>query len=87
MAVSRRGRRLDLTVGPDPDQAEPGRDLLWPGEFLFGYPSQVGQFPPNEDPDMTKPGAPQEPDTDFTRNGAFLGFGGWSRRCRSSRCR
>jgi Dyp-type peroxidase family len=68
------GQALDPTVGPDPDQAEPGRDLLWPGEFLFGYPSQVGQFPPNEDPDMTKPGAPQEPDTDFTRNGAFLVF-------------
>jgi len=22
----------------DPDQGLPGADLLWPGEFVFGYP-------------------------------------------------
>jgi len=25
----------------DPDQGLPGADLLWPGEFVFGYPTQV----------------------------------------------
>ncbi|HSK76490.1 MAG TPA: hypothetical protein VLQ45_08515, partial [Thermoanaerobaculia bacterium] len=24
----------------DPDQGKPGQDLLWPGEFVFGYPGQ-----------------------------------------------
>ena len=24
----------------DPDQGKPGQDLVWPGEFVFGYPGQ-----------------------------------------------
>jgi Dyp-type peroxidase family len=63
------GVPLDPTTGSDPDQAEPGRDLLWPGEFIFGYPGQ--------DPgaaEFTEQGPPPDPDTDFTRNGAFLVF-------------
>jgi Dyp-type peroxidase family len=24
----------------DPDQGKPGQDLIWPGEFVFGYPGQ-----------------------------------------------
>jgi Dyp-type peroxidase family len=63
------GEPLDPTTGPDPDQAEPGRDLLWPGEFVFGYSGQDG----NAD-DLTEEGPSPEPDTDFTRNGAFLVF-------------
>jgi Dyp-type peroxidase family len=63
------GAALDPTVGPDPDQAEPGRDLLWPGEFLFGYPAQ--------DPvaaDLTIKGPVQEPPIPLMANGAFLVF-------------
>ncbi|MCB0970138.1 MAG: Dyp-type peroxidase [Acidimicrobiales bacterium] len=26
----------------DPDQGVPGQDLLWPGEFVLGYPRQAG---------------------------------------------
>src|SRR3712207_1788283 len=26
----------------DPDQGKPGQELVWPGEFVFGYPGQVG---------------------------------------------
>jgi Dyp-type peroxidase family len=25
----------------DPDQGKPGQDLIWPGEFVFGYPGQT----------------------------------------------
>jgi Dyp-type peroxidase family len=63
------GVPLDPTIGPDPDQAEPGRDLLWPGEFVFGYPGQNGSAK-----EFIEQGAPPDPDTDFTRNGAFLVF-------------
>src|SRR5947209_3170510 len=31
---------LEPTTGPDENQADPGRDLLWPGEFVFGYAGQ-----------------------------------------------
>jgi Dyp-type peroxidase family len=60
---------LDPTTGSESDQAEPGRDLLWPGEFVFGYP---GQHPQADD--MTEKGPCPEPDSDFTDNGAFLVF-------------
>lgn len=60
---------LDATVGPNQDQAEPGRDLLWPGEFVFGYSGQDGGAH-----DLTVQGPRPKPDTAFTRNGAFLVF-------------
>ncbi len=63
------GQPLDPSTGPDLDQAEPGRDLLWPGEFVFGY---SGQDPNAEE--LTVEGPRPQPDTDFTRNGAFLVF-------------
>lgn len=34
-----------LTPRQNPDdlnQGKPGQDLLWPGEFIFGYPQQIG---------------------------------------------
>jgi Dyp-type peroxidase family len=35
---------LTLRQNPnDPDQGKPGQDLLWPGEFVFGYPQQIGE--------------------------------------------
>ena len=34
----------------DPDQGKPGQDLLWPGEFVFGYPGQ------DADRDVAQPG-------------------------------
>jgi Dyp-type peroxidase family len=34
----------------DPDQGKPGQDLLWPGEFVFGYPGQ------SADRDVADPG-------------------------------
>ncbi|MGA9285243.1 MAG: Dyp-type peroxidase [Solirubrobacteraceae bacterium] len=38
----------------DPNQGQPGQDLLWPGEFVLGYPAQ--QRPPQ--PPAPLPGPP-----------------------------
>ena len=69
-----RGRISDdshdvLTVRQNPkdrNQGKPGQDLLWPGEFVFGYPGQ--------DPDrpVEEPGAVMEAGPDWARNGSFL---------------
>lgn len=68
--VSQPGIR-GLTPKPDPiygpDQGLAGRDLLWPGEFVFGYP---GQHP--DDP--VKQGPPPEMATPWLRNGSYMVF-------------
>lgn len=38
------------------DQGKPGQDLLWPGEFIFGYPQQVAT--PAEDGGLNKTAGP-----------------------------
>ena len=59
----------------DPDQGKPGQDLLWPGEFIFGYP---GQDPKAADitvkgPDSLHPdGTPVAPD--WAKDGSYLVF-------------
>lgn len=56
-------------LGPDENQGQPGQDLLWPGEFVFGYTAQ--------DPNATKftvPGAVKVPPAPFMANGAYLVF-------------
>lgn len=58
-----------LTPNANPgndDQGEPGQDLLWPGEFLFGYPEQDAGKP------LEEPGDVHEPPAPFMRNGAYL---------------
>jgi Dyp-type peroxidase family len=60
---------LEPTIGPDENQADPGRDLLWPGEFVFGY---AGQDP--DAVDFTVQGPVQTPPIPFMANGAFLVF-------------
>jgi Dyp-type peroxidase family len=51
----------------NPDQGLPGQDLIWPGEFVFGYPGQ--------DPsDATKPGPPPHMAAPWMRNGSYLVF-------------
>ena len=43
----------------DPNQGLPGQDLLWPGEFVFGYdgqkPANPGDQVSKDDPDPAKP--------------------------------
>jgi Dyp-type peroxidase family len=50
-----------------PNQGLPGQDLIWPGEFVFGYP---GQHP--EDP--VKAGPPPETAAPWMRNGSYMVF-------------
>ncbi len=50
-----------------PDQGLRGQDLLWPGEFVFGYP---GQHP--DDP--VKEGPPPEMAAPWMRNGSYMVF-------------
>jgi len=58
----------------NPDQGHPGQDLLWPGEFVLGYPTQKpkakkGHDGPNPDPGPTSKLGPT-----WTVDGSFLVF-------------
>ena len=50
-----------------PDQGLPGQDLIWPGEFVFGYPGQRPDHPTKQSrpPDMAAP---------WMRDGSFMVF-------------
>jgi Dyp-type peroxidase family len=51
----------------NPDQGLPGQDLIWPGEFVFGYPGQ--------DPkDPVKAGPPPHMAAPWLRNGSYMVF-------------
>ena len=50
-----------------PDQGLPGQDLIWPGEFVFGYP---GQHPT----DPHKPGPEPKMAAPWMRNGSCMVF-------------
>jgi len=50
-----------------PDQGLPGQDLLWPGEFVLGYPGQHRDNP-------TKQGPPAETAAPWMRNGSYMVF-------------
>ncbi|MEP7339821.1 MAG: hypothetical protein ABI977_18930, partial [Acidobacteriota bacterium] len=55
----------------DPDQGKPGQDLLWPGEFVFGYPRQNPK--PEEDGELnTSPGAVAADGPVWAKDGSFL---------------
>lgn len=59
---------LTATSNPnEPDQGLPGQDLLWPGEFVFGYYAQkdgAARF--------TERGDIRTPPIDWMKDGAFL---------------
>jgi Dyp-type peroxidase family len=58
---------LTLRQNPrDPDQGKPGQDLLWPGEFVFGY---SGQDPADAEKEGPKPCAPE-----WAKDGSYLVF-------------
>ncbi len=58
----------------DPDQGKPGQDLLWTGEFVFGYPTQIPTPKPEEDGLNTDPGPVAVAGPEWTKNGSFLVF-------------
>lgn len=51
----------------EPDQGLPGQDLIWPGEFIFGYPGQKADAA-----SFVEKGPIQEPPLPWMKNGAFL---------------
>jgi Dyp-type peroxidase family len=70
-------RGIDAPDDPlaDPDQGHPGQDLLWPGEFVLGYPTQIPKAKPGHDGPNPEPGpASVAGDAKWTKNGSFLVF-------------
>lgn len=62
-----RGLTRVARPGAAPDQGLPGQDLLWPGEFVLGYPGQ--------DPrDPVKPGPVAPLPAPWARNGSYMVF-------------
>lgn len=57
-----------------PAQGKPGQDLLWPGEFVFGYPTQDPTDNPAWDGPNPKPKSPSEAGPPWAKNGSFLVF-------------
>ena len=72
-----RGRISDeptdvLTFRQNPNdrgQGKPGQDLLWPGEFVFGYPGQD----PNS-ADISEPGPISDAGPAWAKDGSFVIF-------------
>ncbi|MBV8504461.1 MAG: Dyp-type peroxidase, partial [Alphaproteobacteria bacterium] len=60
-------RGLTRRSTSNPDQGLPGQDLIWPGEFVFGYPGQDPSDPvrPGPAPTMAAP---------WLRNGSYMVF-------------
>jgi Dyp-type peroxidase family len=58
----------------DPNQGKPGQDLIWPGQFVFGYPSQDRRQDdpavPGHDSLLDPNGHPRAPG--WARDGSFL---------------
>ncbi|CAN5669908.1 peroxidase [soil metagenome] len=52
----------------DPQQGQPGQDLLWPGEFVLGYPAQAGPGGGEEAGPLATSGP------EWTKNGSYLVF-------------
>ncbi|MGV0027279.1 Dyp-type peroxidase [Phormidesmis priestleyi] len=66
---------LTLRENPnDSDQGKPGQDLLWAGEFVFGYPTQIPTPKPGKDGLNTDPGAIAVAGPEWAQNGSFLVF-------------
>jgi Dyp-type peroxidase family len=57
----------------DPDQGKPGQDLVWPGEFVFGYPEGPAN-PDGTGPSFTERGLIASAGPDWTVDGSFLVF-------------
>jgi len=59
----------------NPQQGHPGQDLLWPGEFVLGYPTQIAVHDPTFEGPNPNPGpASTVGNAAWTDNGSFLVF-------------
>lgn len=68
------------STGPDENQGQPGQDLIWPGEFILGYPRQrpapapgygQGAEPRTSELDP-EPGEIAQPQPDWALNGSYF---------------
>ena len=70
-------RGVDAPDDPlhNPDQGDPGQDLLHPGEFVLGYPTQIGHAGPGpESPNPCQGPLSGKGLPDWVKNGSFLVF-------------
>ena len=58
----------------DDGQGVPGQDLLWPGEFVLGYPTQVRTPDPDDGSENESPGPVSTSGPDWTVDGSYLVF-------------
>ena len=58
----------------NPNQGHPGQDLLWPGEFVIGYATQIPAADPGVDGPNPNPGPDSPANPTWTVNGSYLVF-------------
>jgi Dyp-type peroxidase family len=74
-SVSQPGiRGVDSASEKDPNQGRPGQDLLWPGEFVLGYATQIPTPKPGTDELNRDPGPISQSGPQWTVDGSYLVF-------------
>ncbi len=58
----------------NPDQGHPGQDLLWPGEFILGYATQIPVTKPGVDGPNPDPGPDSVSGPSWTVDGSYFVF-------------
>lgn len=58
----------------NPTQGHPGQDLLWPGEFVIGYATQIPRADAEFDGPNQNPGPISASGPDWTRDSSYLVF-------------
>ena len=58
----------------NPNQGHPGQDLLWPGEFIIGYATQIATTKPGVDGPNPDPGPNSAANPNWTTDGSYLVF-------------
>jgi Dyp-type peroxidase family len=58
----------------NPDQGHPGQDLLWPGEFIIGYETQIPTAKPGHDGPNPDPGPVSVSGPAWTKDGSYVVF-------------
>jgi Dyp-type peroxidase family len=69
-------RGVDTPDDPigNPDQGHPGQDLLWPGEFVLGYATQIPTAKEGVDGPNPDPGTDSKSGPSWAKDGSYLVF-------------
>jgi len=68
-------RGITVRQNPDDDgQGLPGQDLLWPGEFVLGYPTQIAEPESADEIENENPGPVATSGPAWTADGSYLVF-------------